>query len=192
MPPSLFAGFQPIAPYERYLLYQQFSLLAQKTKGTFEPKALASAGAARLVSNIFWQKLAGTIWVKRNWADSTVISLYWSLSADWQLYFSNAYGEISGIPIVGSPRIEANLALSETKSILPVAAYWQLADAQQPFRLTLTRSALTLQVYCFYPHEFYLLALEYLTALAMRAQAILAATKVPNPHICRINLAWPR
>ena len=179
MPPSLFAGFQPIAPYERYLLYQQFSLLAQKTKGTFEPKALASAGAARLVSNIFWQKLAGTIWVKRNWADSTVISLYWSLSADWQLYFSNAYGEISGIPIVGSPRIEANLALSEQKHTTSCSL---LAASRCPtaHRLTLTQRS---PCRCTVLSMNFTFALEYLTALAMRAQAILAATKVPNPYL---------
>lgn len=189
---TIFDRHLPIDRYDRSQLYQQFMALAAATQGVFVETALNwhFSGSNKVVKEIYWRGFPCSLWIEHDWIVHTSLVIEMSSHLRCEIRFNNVYGGVSGVPIMGPPRVESDLHDQTLIAILPETAYWQLVLAQEPFALTFSRARLALATYRFYPHQFYLEALDYLTAIAERLER---AAESPLPvldAVNRIRLPW--
>ncbi len=193
MPTSMFTSCQPIASYDQAKLHQQFALLAQVTAGHFHPAALKlDMQAQELVDNLHWRDFTGNILLQRTWVVLVVIQLFLPKTLRGQMRFSNAYGETSGTPLLGSARLESNWSLPTLTSLLPPDAYWQLALAKEPFTLLLNNNQVSLTTYRFYSSRFYFATLDYLASLAERSLASSDNVLDATPANRLVQIPWSK
>ncbi len=194
MSATIFDHHLPIDRYNRRQLHREFSALAATTGGQFVETALNwhFSGSNKVVREIYWQGLPCNLWIEHDWTVHTSLALDLSSCLGCELRFNNLYGGASGVPIMGPPRVESDLTVETLIAILPQESYWQLALSQEPFALTLSRSRLALATYRFYPHQFYLSALDYLAALVGRLKCACSAPLPVLDAVNRIQLPWTK
>lgn len=187
MSATLFDNYHPIDNYDRGELCTQFAALAAATSSRFSEAALNwhFSGSNMVVRDIFWQGFPVNLWIEHDWTVHTNLIVNLSSGLRYELHFNNIYGGASGVPIVGPPRVESDMIDRAVVTLLTETAYWQMVLARQPFALTLSRERLALATYHFYPHRFYIDALEYLTSMASRIEQL---TKFPIPVKPSVNL----
>ena len=194
MSATIFDGHRPISLYDKESLAFNFSKLAELSNGKFNPIALSWqwSGSNPVVSEIFWNGQMAALWIEHDWTVHTNLVLPLPFGLPWELRFNNVYGNMSGVPIVGRPRVESDMDEKSVMKILTESAYWQLALEKQPFALSMAREKLSLVTYHFYPYCFYLCLLDYLTATAERIQATRRQPVSVRANITPIELPWVR
>ncbi len=192
MSTTLFDNYQPIDRYDRLELSKTFQAFAQLTRGRFNPVALNWnwSGSNIVVRDVFWQGYVANLWIEHDWTVHTNLVINLGSGTRWELRFNNIYGDVSGAPILGHPRVESDMLDQAVAAILTETGYWQLALATEPFALTIAGDRLSLTTYRFYPHEFYLDALEYLTELADRVDYLNKRSVPVKTAVTPIDLPW--
>jgi hypothetical protein len=192
MPISLFHDYQPIDRYNRADLARQFGDLAQLTGGECNPVALDWnwSGSNIIVGDIYRRGFLANLWIEHDWTVHTNLVVTLPSGIVWELRFNNVYGDASGVPIVGKPRVESDLHDRAVAALLPEHAYWSLTLARQPFALTVSKARLSLATYRFYPCAFYLGALDYLTEMAERVETLTRAPLPVRNSIVPVSLPW--
>lgn len=189
---TLFDNYRPINRYDRVELCKQFNALATATNGKFSEVSLNwhFSGSNIVVRDIYWHGYPADLWLEHDWTIHTNLAIDLPAGLQYELRFNNVYGGASGVPIVGPPRVESDMVDEAVSLLLPEMAYWQLALTQEPFALTLAKERLTLASYRFYPHQFHLDALDYLTDLAERMEE-LAKSPIPvKANVSQAVLPW--
>lgn len=191
---TLFDSYLPIDRYNRDELGVQFRALAAATSGKYSEAALNwyVSGSQLVVRDIFWRGFPAGLRIEHDWTVHTGILLTVPAGSGYEIRFNNIYGSASGVPIIGPPRVESDLLEESLARLLPEASYWKLALAREPFAITLAKERLTLAVYRFYPCQFYLDALDYLSEMAVRLENMANQPLPVKPSVCPTILPWTR
>jgi len=194
MSATLFGDYLPIDRYNRDELGAQFRALAAATSGKYSETALNwyVSGSQLVVRDIFWRGFPAGLRIEHDWTVHTGILLTVSAGSGYEVRFNNIYGSASGVPIIGPPRVESDLMEQTLATLLPEVAYWKLALAREPFAVTLAKERLTLAVYRFYPYQFYLDALDYLSEMAIRLENLAKQPLPVKPSVCPAILPWTK
>ncbi len=191
MPTGLFSSRCPIASYEQEELLKQFTTLAEATGGQLDPQALRlSERMQTLISNLRWHNLTGNIHLRRSWATVVEIRLHLPKPVSGQVRLGNVYGETSGTPLMGAPRLESNWPTTSLSELFPPNRYWQLASAREPFMLLIQHNGISLNTYRFYQSDFYLAALTYLAGLAEQVMLLHPPLQQCSSRITQVQLPW--
>ena len=188
----LFDNYRPIDRYDRAELCTQFAALAQATASKFSEVSLNwhFSSSNMVVHDIFWQGFPSNLWIEHDWTVHTNLVVNLSSHLRYKMHFNNIYGGASGVPIVGPPRVESDMIDRAVIALLTETSYWQLALTCEPFALTLSKERLALATYRFYPYQFYIDSLDYLTGMAGRIEQL---TKFPipvKPSVTPTHLPW--
>ncbi len=191
---TLFDNYLPIDRYDRGELSAQFRALAAATSGKYSEAALNwyVSGSQLVVRDIFWRGFPAGLRIEHDWTVHTGILLTVPAGSGYEIRFNNIYGSASGVPIIGPPRVESDLLEQTLVALLPETAYWKLALAREPFAVTLAKERLTLAVYRFYPYQFYLDALDYLSELATRLENAANQPLPVKAAVCPASLPWTK
>ncbi|NLW16494.1 MAG: hypothetical protein GX033_02395 [Firmicutes bacterium] len=173
MADNLFDCQPTLANYERAEILKHFSLVAQITGGQLHPHALRLSKENQvLISNLRWHQFPGEVVLQRCWAILVSMHIFLPTAIPGQIRLSNVYGEHSGIPLSGPPRLEANWSPADLMELYPPATYQILTTTSEPYSLLLAGHQLCFSTYRFYPSSFYLRAGSFLAHLAERVLAI--------------------
>lgn len=189
---ALFDNHHPIERYDREELTREFAALASATAGKFFEQSLNwhITGSNVVVGDVFQRGFPVNLWIEHDWTVHTRLVVNLPSGLHYELRFNNTYGGSSGVPIIGPPRVESDLADQVVTRLLTERSYWQLVLAREPFALTLSKARLALATYRFYPHQFYLEAIDYLAEWAQRLESA-AKTPLPvKPAVAPVTLPW--
>jgi hypothetical protein len=190
MADNLFSCQPTLANYERAEILKQFSLVAQATAGQLDPQALRLSKQRQvLISNVHWQRFRGEVVLQRSWTVLVTVCLFLPKAIAGQMRLSNVYGETSGTPLAGPPRLEANWSQDDLIELFPLPTYQVLAGTPEPFSLLLEARQVCLTTYRFYPSNFYLRACSFLAEVAQRAMDIGPQLTYPV-RTQQIELPW--
>lgn len=191
MPNPLLCSRRTLANYEQAELLQQFALVAQATGGILNPQAL-KIGKQRqeIIGELRWGRFAGDIYIQRGWSVLVTTRLFLPARVSGEVRLSNVYGEISGSPLTGSPRLDTNWQEAGVAEFFAANSYQPLASCKEPFTLLLHADQISLSTYCFYVSNIYLDICRYLANLAERAIAISTTHQRYHSQLQQLQLPW--
>ncbi len=173
MADNLFQCQPKLASYERAEILREFSMLAQTTGGQLNPQALRLNKKSQIIiEGLHWQGLQGEVVLQHSWTMLVTLRLFLPKAVTGQVRLSNVYGETSGTPLIGPPRLEANWTDDDLMALLPPHSYRMLTSTAEPYSLLLDTNQICLTTYRYYTKEFYIRALAFLAQVAQKAMEI--------------------